>query len=425
MMMSFFWQLKQRFFPQPIDWVSDKIPAAYLWEAQPATHFYGDTAVPLFAGQGLRFTLTAQSTEIKGICLRFGTYQRRNHNHLWLKTPVGTQRIEAKDLIDNQYHCIEFAQPVRSQPQQLIEFELISSDGGENNVVAVWCSQQLPAFVPMDLSQKLDFSHDAPKVSIVIPVFNKALYTYNCLLQLLACDRHIAQEIIVINNASSDETAQLLNQVSGIKVVNNDENQGFVGACRQGAALAQGEFILFLNNDTQVMPHWLQAMLTKMADMQVGATGSKLIYPDGRLQEAGGIIFRDGSGWNYGRLQDPTDPEFNQSRPVDYCSGASLMIRTDLWRAVGGFDERYAPAYYEDTDLCFAVRDAGFEVVYCHDSLVVHHEGITAGTDTQAGYKAYQTINHQKFLAKWAKVLPQQCPPPPEVTPQQAARRLC
>ncbi len=101
-------------------------------------------------------------------------------------------------------------------------------------------------------------------------------------------------------------------------MINNKENHGFVQACRQGAAIAKGELILFLNNDTQVTPGWLSNMLKLMDTYpSVGITGSKLIYPDGRLQEAGGIIFNDASGWNYGRLQELTDPRFNQSREVD------------------------------------------------------------------------------------------------------------
>jgi GT2 family glycosyltransferase/glycosyltransferase involved in cell wall biosynthesis/organic radical activating enzyme len=252
-----------------------------------------------------------------------------------------------------------------------------------------------------------------PRVSIVIPVFNKVLYTYNCLLTVQACDLQINKEVIIINNASTDETAALLEQLQGaFTVINNSENQGFVQACRQGAEVASGEFILFLNNDTQVMPGWLSNMLKVMdTDAKVGITGSKLIYPDGRLQEAGGIIFNDGSGYNYGRSQNPLLPQFNQSREVDYCSGASLMIRKTLWEQLGGFDLRYAPAYYEDTDLCFAARQAGYKVFYCHDSEVVHHEGITAGTDINTGYKAFQAVNRKKFQDKWRDILSTHPPP--------------
>ncbi|MDM8560434.1 glycosyltransferase family 2 protein, partial [Candidatus Parabeggiatoa sp. HSG14] len=339
------------------------------------------------------------------------------------------------DLPDNEYINIPFSTPQTCIKGQPVDIQIYSENADENNVVTLWCTKMPFPFVntldlkPLDLKppliEKKEQAGDI-RVSIVIPVFNKALYTYNCLLTLLACDQEISKEVIIINNASTDETATLLDQLHGaFQIINNEKNQGFVLACRQGAEIATGEFILFLNNDTQVMPGWLVNMV-KMMDTQldVGITGSKLIYPDRHLQEAGGIIFNDASGWNYGRLQDPTDTRFNQSREVDYCSGASLMIRKTLWEEVGGFDMRFAPAYYEDTDLCFAVRQAGYKVFYCHDSEVIHHEGITAGTDVQSGYKAYQVINHKKFQAKWWDVLSTHPSPPPQTSPDAAAFRF-
>src|SRR5690606_25428578 len=139
-----------------------------------------------------------------------------------------------------------------------------------------------------------------------------------------------------------------------------------------------------------------------------GLVGSRLIYPDGRLQEAGGIIFNDGSGWNYGRFEDPDDRRFAFRREVDYCSGAAIMLRREPFERLGGFDQRYAPAYYEDTDLAFAVRAAGLKVIYEPRSRVIHFEGITAGTDTGSGMKRYQLINREKFLDKWRDALRRQ-----------------
>jgi len=263
-----------------------------------------------------------------------------------------------------------------------------------------------------------------PRVSIIIPVFNQVLYTYNCLLTVQACDQEISKEVIIINNASTDETETLLAQFDGaLTIINNSENQGFVQACLQGVKVAKGEFLLFLNNDTQVTPGWLSHMLKRMdTDSEVGITGAKLIYPNGQLQEAGGIIFNDGSGYNYGRSLNPLLPQFNQSREVDYCSGACLMVRKSLYEQLGGFDLRYAPAYYEDTDLCFAARKAGYKVFYCHESQVIHHEGVTAGKDINSGYKAFQAINQNKFVEKWRDMLATHYPPGTSI--QQAITRL-
>lgn len=169
---------------------------------------------------------------------------------------------------------------------------------------------------------------------------------------------------------------------------------------------AFGDYLVFLNNDTEVRKGWLKALLDTFENNDdCGAVGCKLVYPDGKLQEAGGIIFSDGSGWNYGRGMDPNDPKFNFVREVDYCSGAALMVRKDLWDQIGGFDDRFAPAYYEDTDLCFEIRRRGYKVYYQPKSVVVHHEGVTAGTDITSGFKRYQLINREKFYEKWFKVI--------------------
>jgi len=389
---------------------------------------YGDVPVALLPNQRVLWETDPIDEPITAINLRFGTYCRANDCHITVVIAGHSYRFHALDWEDNASVTLNLTEALTCDPNQRIRIEIYSDDAKpeQDAVVALWCSLQPPSFIQNIPDQlNLGFNTDKPRISIVIPVYNKALYTYNCLLSLQQCDTDISQQIIVVDNASSDETAQMLAQIPGIEVISNKDNRGFVEACRQGAERAQAEFIVFLNNDTQVTENWLQAMLAIVDNNDhVGIVGSKLVYPDGRLQEAGGIIFNDASGWNYGRLQDPSDPRFNSDRKVDYCSGASLLIRHELWHQLGGFDLRYAPAYYEDTDLCFACRNAGFDVMYCHNSVVIHHEGITAGTDIQSGYKAYQAINHAKFKQKWAAALTQHCPPPPEIDPDEAAQRL-
>jgi glycosyltransferase involved in cell wall biosynthesis len=191
--------------------------------------------------------------------------------------------------------------------------------------------------------------------------------------------------------------------MSGVRFVRNDANLGFVGSCNRAAPLARGEVVVFLNNDTIVTPGWLEALTGVLRDRPAaGLVGAKLIYPDGRLQEAGGLVWRDGSAWNYGRGDDPDKPEYNYVREVDYCSGACLAVDRKLFEQIGGFDVRFAPAYYEDTDLAFAVRAAGRKVYYQPFATVVHFEGATAGTDLASGAKRYQLVNQNTFLSKWA-----------------------
>lgn len=258
----------------------------------------------------------------------------------------------------------------------------------------------------IDEYEKLSFDlPDSPEVSIVIPVYNQFDYTYNCLKAIQKNSGDVAYEIIIADDCSTDATEHISDIVSGIKVVRNKENLRFLLNCNNAAKHAVGEFILFLNNDTQVQNNWLRPLIDLMKDQSIGMTGSKLIYDDGRLQEAGGILWKDGSAWNYGNKKNPSYPEFNYVKEVDYISGAAIMIRKSLWEEIGGFDERFVPAYCEDSDLAFEVRKHGYKVVYQPLSLVVHFEGVSNGTDVNSGQKSYQVINGKKFYEKWKDVL--------------------
>jgi O-antigen biosynthesis protein len=243
--------------------------------------------------------------------------------------------------------------------------------------------------------------------SIIICVHNHASYTFRCLRSLLSEIDPADTEIIVVNNASSDETDRLLSKLAGlIVVVKNADNVGFVKACNQGSAVASGEYLIFLNNDTVVHRGWLRHLVeTIESDDLTGAVGSMLISPDGSLQEAGAIVWNDGTAANYGRGSEAEDQRFAFAREVDYCSAAALLVRKALFSQLGGFDERYAPAYYEDTDLCFGIRSLGFKVVYQPLARVIHWEGTTAGTDIEQGIKRFQAINQIKFSEKWQDVL--------------------
>ena len=246
----------------------------------------------------------------------------------------------------------------------------------------------------------------SPKVSIVIPVYNQFDYTYNCLRSILEHTEGIAYEIIIADDVSSDDTINIKHFVKNINIVRNKKNLGFLLNCNNAAKEARGEYIFFLNNDTNVQKDWLLTLLeTIEKDKTIGMVGSKLVYADGRQQEAGGIIWNDASGWNFGRLDNPEKPEYNYVKEVDYISGAAIMIRKSLWDEIGGFDERYVPAYYEDSDLAFEVRKHGYKVVLQPKSVVVHFEGISNGTDTGSGIKKYQVVNNEKFFDKWKDVL--------------------
>jgi len=269
-----------------------------------------------------------------------------------------------------------------------------------------------PTAIVADYKQELSIQPLAinaasqPQVSIIIPVYGQHLMTYTCLKSIAETCANESIEIIVIDDCSPVPASEALSDVTGIRVVRNDVNVGFLKNCNKAAALASGEFVLLLNNDIIVTPGWLAALkdVWSVRD-NVGMVGAKLIYPDGRLQEAGGIVWRDGSAWNWGRNQDAAKPAYNYLREVDYTSGACLILKRDFWVQLGGFDERYVPAYYEDTDIAFRIRELGKKVYYQPRAVVVHFEGQSSGTDVTQGVKKHQVTNQQIFLARWRQVL--------------------
>lgn len=247
---------------------------------------------------------------------------------------------------------------------------------------------------------------EAPKVSVIIPIHGSIAYTLACLRSIARQGAAVPFEVIVVDDASPDDSIKALGDVTGLRKLLNPVNLGFIGSCNAGAAAARGDQLLFLNNDTQVTAGWLDRLLECFEEEpRCGIAGSRLVYPDGRLQEAGGLVYADGSAWNYGRFENRGDPRFLYRREADYVSGAALMIDAKLFHQVGGFDKRYAPAYCEDMDLAFAVRAVGHRVIYQPESLVVHCEGISSGLDPFAGVKQYQLINREKFAEKWYEVL--------------------
>jgi len=253
-----------------------------------------------------------------------------------------------------------------------------------------------------------------PVASIVVPVYNQVEVTLRCLHALARSGDAASFEVIVVDDASGDDSARLLPAIEGLRYLRNAANLGFVDSCNAGAALARGEYLVFLNNDTEAQPGWLDALLATFTEFPgTGLAGSMLVYPDGRLQEAGGLVFADGSAANYGRFGDPAHPAYGHVRETGYCSGAALALPRALFALLGGFATEYRPGYYEDTDLAMRVRERGLAVRYQPASVVVHHEGLSAGTDTGSGMKAAQVVNRGKFRQRWQATLQAAHAPPP------------
>lgn len=283
--------------------------------------------------------------------------------------------------------ALEQAQVCKSEPPTNVNQDLLTVDA----------LQYEPFTLPVSV---------APELSIVIPVYGQHETTYACLKSIADNPPSVPFEVVVMDDCSPTPAADFLSIVAGVKILRNEENLGFVGNMNAGASAAIGDWLVLLNNDTIIIGNAFDKLLDIFSQHEnVGLVGAKLLNQDGSLQEAGGIIWRDGSGWNWGRGADRRDPRFNYVRDVDYCSGAVLAIRRELFMTLEGFDTHYAPAYYEDTDLAFRIRAKGLRVLYQPAAEIYHLEGVTHGRDENSGMKAYQKINAKKFYQRWQTTL--------------------
>ena len=241
-----------------------------------------------------------------------------------------------------------------------------------------------------------------PQVSIVIPVYNNLTLTLECLTSIQRGTDGVSYEVIIINDASTDDSRDVLPLITNVVYLENADNLGFLRTCNLASGHARGEFLVFLNNDVQVKVGWLAALLEAFTlHDRVGAAGPKILYPNGRLQEAGSLINPDGSTRLVGLTDDPAAPRYNYPREVDYCSGVCLALRTETFRELGGFDERLAPAYCEDVDLCLRLRDRGLRIIYTPTAEIIHHLSATSSSVDPSYKLACVTRNRQHIVETW------------------------
>ena len=255
---------------------------------------------------------------------------------------------------------------------------------------------------------------EQPDVSIILVLYNQAELTFGCLGSIIetlsASD--VSVEVIILDNASSDLTPALLDRIEGATIIRSKMNLHFLKGVNRAAGSASGRTMLLLNNDAQLLPGAVEAALRTLDSApDIGAVGGRIILPDGTLQEAGSIVWRDGVCTGYGRGQSPNAPDYMFQRDVDYCSGAFLLTSMAAWRDLGGFDERFAPAYYEETDYCLRLWESGRRVVFDPDATIIHYEFGSSGGSGDA--LALQAANHEIFVQQHRAWLEGQFPASP------------
>jgi GT2 family glycosyltransferase len=256
-------------------------------------------------------------------------------------------------------------------------------------------------------------SGERPRISVLIPVHNHWPITMNALRSLVVMANNTSFEVILADDASSDATTQLGQQLPWLRVWRSELNQGFLDTCNGAAALARGEILLLLNNDVLVGDHCLDHLAASFdRHPEAGVVGAASWGADGRPQEVGGIIWADGEVWNHGRGFPPEHWfALDYERQTDYVSGCALAIKLKLWQELEGFDPRYRPAYCEDTDLCLRVRQAGQGVWVQPAARILHLEGLSHSRSTEQGMKVHQLRNLEQLRQRWQLLLDTEQPP--------------
>ena len=240
--------------------------------------------------------------------------------------------------------------------------------------------------------------------SIVIPTWNGERFISACLHSVLE-QTNLPHEIIVVDNGSTDRTVQLVRQFGKAKLALNPTNMGFSSAINTGLAHAHGEILILMNQDVVAHSKWLEPIEQCFRnDPCVGMVGSKLLYPNGNIQHAGGYLLLP-SWEGVHHLDD------NPHQQIDFVTGAVMAIRRDCWQSVGAFDEGFYPAYFEDVDYCLRARKLGWKVSYEAESILTHHESASR-SDGLAHVANFHTqrfrlvLKHQPLDWIWSTFLP-------------------
>ena len=342
---------------------------------------YGDLRTEKESLGALNASLQAENQELRRIVESAEKWQRRSWLkrafHRWRADTNGGRKMSIYDRLlrslRKRFSAKREQHEGEQSPIQTDETPVDKTVDDPKTLARQARESELDEFLRRGVPMSLP-THSAPVVSVILVLYNQAGFTYAC-LHALHAEHSVPLEIIIVDNASTDKTQPLLAALRGPVIIRNDQNVGFVKAVNRGAAIAKGDCILLLNNDAVVRPGSMAAAIrTIQSAPDIGAVGARLVLPDGSLQEAGSIIWKDGSCLGYGRGLSPDDYQVSFRRDVDYCSGAFLLVKRNLYEDIGGLDETYSPAYYEEVDLCVRLWMKGFRVIYEPRAIVDHFE---------------------------------------------------
>jgi len=243
------------------------------------------------------------------------------------------------------------------------------------------------------------------QVSICIVTYNKIELLKKCISSILGNTKYSNYKILVHSNGCEDGTQEYLSAAaesdSRIIPILSKENEVFVLPNNKMMRMFDDNDAVLVNNDVEVTEGWLTALVdAAYSSKNIGIVGSKILFPDGKLQEFGGELYSDGSGRNIGKWEDPNQEEYKVIKRASFVSGCSFYIKRSTINAIGVFDEQFHPCYCEDADYCYSAWENGLETIVTPHSIIFHFEGATSGTDTSSGFKKYQKINMEKFHKK-------------------------
>ena len=245
------------------------------------------------------------------------------------------------------------------------------------------------------------------QVTIIIPLRNNLSVVRQCLSYLIQNTPSDLYTTILVDNNSSDQTSIYFNKnrLDGL-YLKNTTNAGFGGACNQALQYVKTPYIVFLHSDSLPQKGWLEPLLNAIrSDKQIGIAGSLLVDARGLVNQAGGVILSDGTQLDFGKYLPSASFDRQTPNEIDYCSSAGMLIPTNLFRDMGGFDRQFSPIFYEDVDLCFAVRHHGYKVVLVPQSKIHHLEGSSISPESILGFNRVKMVNREKFSGKWCDAL--------------------